>query len=663
MKTKTNNITSTLFALAFCFALFMANLSFAGVDDLILQNQAIQNGEVKTYTARNSITAGTSFTVESGGDATLRAGTGGIALKPGFHAKKGSKLALKFWYDAQEPQDATAPTVISSYPADGEVVANDGSPLEMIIVFGDDDSGIYSVNILDENGTDITGQATIGGAYNSQTISLNIANPEDKTYQYTVVLEDMAGNTTGFPISFTVDNGPPVTSASLSGGQFGGPFTVTLTCSEDATIYYSTDNYPPFVGADNTVSGTAPIENILIDRSMNLQFFAVDTVGNIEDTKSEVYLLGTIPDAVTITSALFNATDQRVDLSWGAASGQVSGYRVYRCLSPFDVDTLNQSHNGGYPPPASLRITGALSATTYYYDSTIVSGVTYYYGVTAVDADGTEGTISTLMPVYIDGVASGDNDPHSKAMAWLESVQNEQGYWADKRRLRMLATSQVLNAYKLMGKNDAGTHHALFYLRGNFADNNDYLARKIQTLSDYGQNVDEMVNRLIAQSQINGVQIEGWGVTTRLVFDAVSTVLGAKSVDLSTGVGSLTNSAYDNFKNTSNLDSNVTDRFSWIPGRDPDLFVSGLVYNIVGEYYNERVFDQTWITPNPDGSFGSGIIDTCAVIMWVKSIDQINIDGAVNYLITQQIDNGSWSSDPYLTGLCVETLKKYGYTP
>ena len=649
---------SRMFIMAFSIVLFMSSTSFAGIDNLLLRYETIQNGEVKTYTARNSITAGTSFIVESGGDATLRAGAGGIALKPGFHAKKGSKLALKFWYDAQEPQDATAPTVISSYPADGEVVANDGSPLEMIIVFGDDDSGIYSVNILDENGTDITGQATIGGAYNSQTISLNIANPEDKTYQYTVVLEDMAGNTTGFPISFTVDNGPPVTSASLSGGQFGGPFTVTLTCSEDATIYYSTDNYPPFVGADNTVSGTAPIENILIDRSMNLQFFAVDTVGNIEDTKSEVYLLGTIPDAVTITSALFNATDQRVDLSWGAASGQVSGYRVYRCLSPFDVDTLNQSHNGGYPPPASLRITGALSATTYYYDSTIVSGVTYYYGVTAVDADGTEGTISTLMPVYIDGVASGDNDPHSKAMAWLESVQNEQGYWADKRRLRMLATSQVLNAYKLMGKNDAGTHHALFYLRGNFADNNDYLARKIQTLSDYGQNVDEMVNRLIAQSQINGTQILGWGLKTRLTKDAVSTAMGAVAADRTTRYVVPNNDAYLLLKDYPDLESNASDRFSWIPGHDPDLFVSSLVYNVKNNHSGSAIFDTAWITDNQnaDGSFGNGLIDTCAVIMWINNLDQGKRDAAVNFIISQQSNNGSWNSDPYLTGLVLTAL-------
>jgi len=655
---KTTIKTSKLFILAFGMVLFMFSASFAGIDDLLLRYETIQNGEVKTYTARNSITAGPSFVVESGGDATMRAGAGGIALKPGFHVKKGAKLAAGFWYDPTVPQDTTPPEVISSYPADGDVVPNDGSPLEMRIIYGDADSGIYSVKVFDENGNDITDQVTFGGPYNSQTISLNIANPEDRTYQYTVVLEDMAGNTTEVIIEFEVDNTPPVTTVSQPGGTYSGPFTVTLSCTEEATIYYSTDNYPPFAGADNTVSGTAPIENILIDRSMNLQFFAVDAVGNIEDTKSEIYLLGAIPDAVTSTSAIYNATDQQVELSWGAASGQVAGYHVYRCLSPFDVDTLNQSQNGSYPPPSSLRITGTLSSTTYYYDSTIVSGVTYYYGVTAVDANGTEGTISTLMPIYIDGVTTGDSDPYSKAMAWLESVQNEQGYWGDKRRLRILATSQVLNAYNLMSKNDAGTHHALFYLRGNFADNNDYLARKIQTLSDYGQNVDEMVNRLIAQSQINGTQILGWGLKTRLTKDAVSTALGAVAADRTTRHVASNNDSYLLLKDYPDLESNVSDQFSWIPGHDPDLFVSSMVYNVRNNHYGASVFDTTWITDNQnaDGSFGNGLINTCAVIMWTNNLDQGKRNAAVGFIVSQQSDNGSWNDDPYLTGLALTAL-------
>lgn len=654
---------STVFVWVISVWLFISGLAFAGVDDLILRNDTIQNGEIRTYTARNSVTAGPSFTVQNGGEAILTAGVGGITLKPGFHAENGSKVTVRSWYDASAP-DVTDPIIFSLYPSDGQTVPNDGSPLEMVIIFGDTGSGIYSVKLF-ENQVDITNQATIGDPYNAYTLSYTITSPVEQTYQYSVVLEDMAGNINDIPVSFTVDNTPPVTTVSQTGGTFSGPFTVTLSCSEGATVYYSTDNYPPFADANNTISGTAPLDNISIDRSMNLQFFAVDNVGNIEAAKSETYLLGAIPDTVVNTSGIFNATQQRVELSWYAASG-ASAYHVYRCLSPFDVDILNQSKNGGYPPPASLRIAVNSSATTTYYDSAIASGVTYYYGVTMVDTDGTEGIISTLMPVNITSTTSEDSNPYSKAMAWLASMQNEQGYWGNKRRLRILATSQVLNAYKEMGKNDAGTHHALFYLRGHTADNNDYLARKIQTLYNYGQNVDEMVNRLIAQSYIDSNNsIAGWGVNTRLVFDAVSTALGARAADLSTRSIALTNNAYLYLKLSSFIESNILDRFSWVLKHDPSVFVSSMVYNVVDGYYTSEapVFDSTWISdnPNPDGSFGNGTIDTCAAIMWINNLSQAKRDNAVNYLITQQKNNGSWNDDPYLTALCVEALKKSGF--
>ena len=124
----------------------MLNTSFAGINNLYIPNgETVLGGDIKTYTARNSIEAGTSFVVESGGDATFRAGSGGIALKPGFHAKNGAKFAAKFWYDSQGLQDNKAPTVVDSYPTDGENVANDGSPLELRVIFADDDSDRKSV--------------------------------------------------------------------------------------------------------------------------------------------------------------------------------------------------------------------------------------------------------------------------------------------------------------------------------------------------------------------------------------------------------------------------------------------------------------------------------------------------------------------------------------
>lgn len=59
------------------------------VDYLHLQNQAVS--VTKTYIGNDSIVAGPSFTVESGGEVTFKAGSR-IVLKPGFHAKSGSSF-------------------------------------------------------------------------------------------------------------------------------------------------------------------------------------------------------------------------------------------------------------------------------------------------------------------------------------------------------------------------------------------------------------------------------------------------------------------------------------------------------------------------------------------------------------------------------------------
>ncbi|MCP4330527.1 MAG: hypothetical protein GY791_19060, partial [Alphaproteobacteria bacterium] len=103
-------------------------------DDLVLQNETVVNGETKVYTARYTITAGPSFTVASGGEAILKAGSL-ITLLPGFHAQEGSKLTARVW------NDDTAPSVVSSNIPEGQIVTSNGGPFTIQMTFLDDDSG------------------------------------------------------------------------------------------------------------------------------------------------------------------------------------------------------------------------------------------------------------------------------------------------------------------------------------------------------------------------------------------------------------------------------------------------------------------------------------------------------------------------------------------
>lgn len=550
--------------------------------------------------------------------------------------------------------DNEAPVIISSYPLQGSTVATQDDSLTIIFTYGDNNAGINvsSIRLLDENNNNITFRASVTG----DTLMLTIKNPASGAHKYTLIIEDNAGNTLTIELAFTVDSTVPVTVASIKGGRFSEPITVDLECSEPATIHYSTDGYPPFVGAANTTAGTAPVRGIAINSTTKLQFFAVDAAGNVESTKTEIYYFDELPESVVNLAAVYNQIDGRIELSWDPADGSPHGYYVYRVTNIQDINILNQSRADHIAPPQRLRLSQAPVAGNTYNDSDIIPGATYWYGATVVSDRGIEGPVSELASVEVAASAPApDKDAAvERALAWVDFTQDEQGYWADDEGARMLATSQVLNALKLTGKDNAGIRQALFYLRGHYADNNDYLARKILTLHSFGQNVDEMANRLISQAKISSTYIYGWGMQKRYRYDAIDTALGTRAAECTTQDISQYNGGYYSLRTYSSLKS-ADGYYGWVPGKETSIYVSALVCNVI----NAPASDYQWIIDpqNPDGSFGNGVIDTAAVLLWLD-VDEAKRSNAVNYLVSQQTLNGSWQDDAYLTGLCLEALLK-----
>jgi fibronectin type 3 domain-containing protein len=99
---------------------------------------------------------------------------------------------------------------------------------------------------------------------------------------------------------------------------------------------------------------------------------------------------GSISGTLTITSNASNGTfgvpltgtgvtAHSVSLSWSDTSAQIAGYNVYR-----------SAVSGG---PYS-KINAALVAPTNYSDTSVVSGTTYFYAVTAVGTSGMESAFS-----------------------------------------------------------------------------------------------------------------------------------------------------------------------------------------------------------------------------------------------------------------------------
>ena len=92
------------------------------------------------------------------------------------------------------------------------------------------------------------------------------------------------------------------------------------------------------------------------------------------------------PTLVALNGTATAPVAHSVSLSWVASTSTVVGYNIYR-----------GSVSGG---PYALLNSTADSALSYA-DSSVVSGQTYFYVVTAVDSTGTESVVSNEVQVII----------------------------------------------------------------------------------------------------------------------------------------------------------------------------------------------------------------------------------------------------------------------
>jgi Abnormal spindle-like microcephaly-assoc'd, ASPM-SPD-2-Hydin len=81
------------------------------------------------------------------------------------------------------------------------------------------------------------------------------------------------------------------------------------------------------------------------------------------------------PAAIALTGTGVQVTPHYVDLNWVASTSTVAGYNIYR----------STSSGSGFS-----KLNGSLISGLAYQDTTVQSGASYYYVVTAVDASNDE---------------------------------------------------------------------------------------------------------------------------------------------------------------------------------------------------------------------------------------------------------------------------------
>jgi len=563
------------------------------------------------------------------------------------------------------------PVVTSCYPSSGVPVPSASAPVLVSLVCVTPDGWqsphVYVVGATGE--TDVTSE--IGMAANALTWRLEAGTGGDFVYRIVWALAADPNTSVEQRLGFTLDRTIPSTTATPAGGRYpqGQTVHVALSSSEPATIYYSTDGFPPLAGAANTevYTGT-PVE---LDATANLQFFAVDQAGNQEPTQSALYILGDVPEAPSGLTATYDATTREVVLSGNAPAYSVQRYCVYRALGVREAGVLKAAHEAGVAPPPQLRLAVRVEPageTVAIRDGSVVPTAQYCYAVTAVaELTGQESAsgLPAVADVVADSPAPTEPECRQRALAWLIGKQDDEGWWGDEERKRFLVTCQVARALHTAG--DSLAHRAaLFYVRGHAGGDNRHLAEAVLTLSQPRSGltpvpVRDLAARLRANAWLVGDAttswVAGWGLEQHHMPDPVTTPTAILAL-LREGSALSTGDAYGVYATTFNgvpllPCAGSTDWYGWLPLGTPATCPSALnrgARRAAG--YDDGTIDYTSAS-RPAGVAVQCPSEVAAVLLW----DPPASDETLRALLLgwQRID-GSWNGDPGLTALCVEAL-------
>jgi hypothetical protein len=247
-----------------------------------------------------------------------------------------------------------------------------------------------------DNITNLTTLTFTGTAQANSTVTLLVDNvskgsmvASTGTYQFTVgplsvgthsvsATATTAGGVTGKSGSmlFTVDTGVPTAVATPAGGTYTSALSVSLTPSEQSTMYYTLDGSTP------TPSSFQYTTSIPISQNATLKFIAVDVAGNQSVVVTQTYtIVPPTPPAAPSNLIASAGVIGQVSLSWTDNSANETSYRVERSLSS----------TSGF-----VEIGNLAPNTISFFDSTVGRRITYFYRVRAMNDAGASAYSNTV---------------------------------------------------------------------------------------------------------------------------------------------------------------------------------------------------------------------------------------------------------------------------
>src|SRR5579862_7868780 len=244
----------------------------------------------------------------------------------------------------------------------------------------------------------ITQSAGPGTGFGLTGLALPLTLAPGKSTSFTVSFTPTSGTSSSSSLTLISDAPNSPTTIPLSGTGLApvlqltpsttslsfGSLTLNASATQSVTLT-NTGNSPVSISSVNvtgtgfTLNGSAPLMTLSAGQTASFSVMFTPTVSGT-DTGSASVVSTAANSPLSISLSGSGAQPHLVSLAWSETSSGVVGYNVYSSTQPSGPAT---------------KLTSTPVATTAYTDTTVQSGQTYYYWVTALDASGDESAYSS----------------------------------------------------------------------------------------------------------------------------------------------------------------------------------------------------------------------------------------------------------------------------
>jgi hypothetical protein len=191
----------------------------------------------------------------------------------------------------------------------------------------------------------------------------------------------------GTGIASTKVLGLSTTNLSFGSVNVGSSSSLSVALTNNGNANVTISNVS-VTGAGLGASGVTAGEMLTPNQSITVTVqFAPATAGAVNGSVSIASDATNSPATISVSGTGVSTTPHTVALAWTASTSTVSGYNVYR----------GTTTSGPY----STKLNSSLVGSVQFTDTTVTSGQTYYYVVTAVDSNNVESTYSNQATAII----------------------------------------------------------------------------------------------------------------------------------------------------------------------------------------------------------------------------------------------------------------------